>query len=83
MLDAALSANASGAFDDGLRLIHDYHQRSPSGELGIDADVIAFDALAGKADNARVVAEAERFLMRYPNDPHVVHVNQLLRDRAR
>jgi TolA-binding protein len=83
LLDAALSANASGAYDDGLRVIRDYHQRFPSGELSIDADVIALDALAGKRDDARVAVEAERFLTRYPNDPHAAHVRQLIRDRSR
>jgi TolA-binding protein len=80
LLDAALSANASGAYDGGLRLIRDYHRRFPSGELSIDADVIALDALAGQRADARVTAEAERFLARYPNDPHAAHVRQLLRE---
>jgi hypothetical protein len=83
LLDAALSANASRAYDDGLRVIRDYHQRFPSGELSIDAEVIALDALAGKRDDARVAVEAERFLTRYPNDPHAAHVRQLIRDRSR
>jgi hypothetical protein len=83
LLDAALRANARGAFDDGLRVIRDYHQRFPRGELSIDAEVIALDALAGKRDDEGVAAEAERFLTRHSNDPHAAHVRQLMRDRSR
>jgi hypothetical protein len=83
LLDSALRANAAGAYRDALRIIDDYRRRFPTGELGIDADVIALDALAAEHEDDRVATDAARFLSRYPNDPHAAHVRALIDEPSR
>jgi hypothetical protein len=79
LLDAARTALATGAADDALRLIAEYRRTFPAGELAADAEVVAIDALASKDDPARAGADGERFLKRYPNDPHAEHVRAVVK----
>jgi hypothetical protein len=77
LLDSARAASFAGAYGDALRLIDDYHQRFPAGELSADAEVVAIDALTAE-HSALAVQRARRFLEHYPDDPHAAHVKSVV-----
>jgi hypothetical protein len=75
LLDAARTAIARGAFDDALRLIGEYRRTFPGGALAADAEVIAIDSMTARHED--VTAHADRFLSRFPNDPHAARIRKL------
>jgi hypothetical protein len=78
LLDAARTASSTGANDDALRLIDEYRSRFPAGELAVDAEVVAIDALVEKRDLESAAALGGRFLAQHPNDPHAAHVREVI-----
>jgi hypothetical protein len=76
-LDAVRTALAIGAPEQALRGIDAYRREFPQGELTPDAHVLEVEALAAKGDRAATRRESERFLARYPKDPHVTRVRWL------
>jgi hypothetical protein len=80
-LDAARRASAAGRQDEALRLLDHYRYDFPEGELAADAEVVAIEALAAKGDAAEAAQRAERFLTRFPNDPHAAKMRRFGRAR--
>jgi hypothetical protein len=78
-LDAVRTALAIGAYDRALRLVDDYHREFPEGQLAPDAEARAIEALHAQGDRIALTRRAERFLRRYPNDPHADRVRVLSR----
>jgi TolA-binding protein len=76
-IDAARSANASGAYDEAVRLIERYHRDFPDGALAPDAEVVALEAIAAKRDGPETARRAALFLSRYPDDPQAARVKWL------
>jgi TolA-binding protein len=76
-IDAARSANASGAYDEAIWLIARYHRDFPDGALAPDAEVVALEAVAAKRDRPETARRAALFLSRYPDDPHAARVKWL------
>ena len=73
-----------GDHQEAIRLVDGYHHDFPSGALAAEADVVALEAAAAGRDEAEVARRAQRYLRRYPNDPHAARVRQLaksLRER--
>jgi hypothetical protein len=79
LLDAAQTAVAAGMSGEALRLADQYRADYPNGELAPEAEVVAIEALAARADRAALAARAARFLARYPSDPHAARVQWLAR----
>jgi hypothetical protein len=77
LLDAARGANSLGDHDGAMQLVDRYHVDYPDGALAPDADVVALEAAAAKRDRDDVARRAQRFLSRYPNDPHAARVRWL------
>jgi len=80
-LDAARRASAAGRQDEALRLLDHYRYDFPEGELVADAEVVAIEALAAKGDAAEAADRADRFLSRFPNDPHAAKMRRFGRAR--
>ena len=76
-IDTARAANATGEYDEAIRLIQRYHRDFPEGALAPDADVVALEALAAKRDRGEIGRRAALFLARYPADPHAARVKWL------
>jgi outer membrane protein assembly factor BamD (BamD/ComL family) len=76
-IDTARAANATGEYDEAIRLIQRYHRDFPDGALAPDADVVALEALAAKRDRGEIGRQAALFLSRYPADPHAARVRWL------
>ena len=79
LLDAARSASASGDFAEALHLADRYRVDFPGGELAPEAEVVAIEALVGRAERQAALARAAHFLARYPGDPHTSRVKWLVR----
>jgi hypothetical protein len=77
-LDAVRTAIAAAAFQRALRLIEQYRQDFPAGELARDADVFEIETLTAQGERGEATRQAERFLARYPNDPHLARVRGLV-----
>jgi TolA-binding protein len=76
-IDTARTANASGDYDEAMRVIERYHRDFPQGALAPDADVVALEAVAAKHDHDEIARRAALFLSRYPGDPHAARVKWL------
>jgi len=79
MLDAARAALESRSPNEALRLAERYREAFPNGELAPEAELVAIEALVEQDARARAVQRAERFLARYPGDPHIARVKWLVR----
>ena len=79
LLDAAQTAVAAGMLGEALRLADQYRTDYPNGELAPEAEVVAIEALAARADRVALATRAAHFLARYPSDPHVARVKWLAR----
>jgi len=77
-LDAVRAAISAAAFHRALRLIEQYRQDFPAGELARDADVFEIETLTAQGDRAEATRQADRFLARYPNDPHLARLRGLV-----
>ena len=64
---------------EALRLADQYRSDYPNGELAPEAEVVAIEALAARADQPALAARAARFLARCPSDPHAARVKWLAR----
>jgi hypothetical protein len=76
-LDAVRRASAAGRQDEALRLLDRFQYDFPEGELAADAEVVAINALAAKGDAADATQRAQRFLARFPNDPHAADMRRI------
>jgi hypothetical protein len=76
-LDAARASLSIGAGQGALRQIERYRAEFPDGELAADAEAVAIEALAVEGDHSALAAAAQRFLARYPRDPHAPRVREL------
>jgi hypothetical protein len=76
-LDAARASLAIGAAQSALRQIERYRAEFPAGELAADAEAVAIEALAAEGDHSALAQAAQRFLDRYPRDPHAPRVREL------
>lgn len=76
-LDAVRTALSIGAPERALQGVEGYRREFPEGELTPEAHVLEVEALAAKGDRAGARRESERFLARYPKDPHVTRVRWL------
>ena len=74
LLDAARAATSAGANDEALRLVAEYRRAFPRGALSADAEAIAIDALFAQHRDVQVLAD--RFLARFPNDPHAPRIRK-------
>lgn len=77
-LDAVRRAIAEGAYERALRTADAYPRDFPNGQLGADADALAVDALTAAGSRAAASAPGERFLAKYPNDPHAARIRLLI-----
>jgi hypothetical protein len=77
LLDAAQTAVAAGMLGEALRLADQYRTDYPNGELAPEAEVVAIEALAARADRVALATRAAHFLARYPSDPHAARVKWL------
>ncbi len=78
LLDAARAAALSGAASEALALTDRFQHQFPRGELAPDAEVVGIEALAAEGERSTLTARIERFLARYPSDPHAERVKALL-----
>jgi outer membrane protein assembly factor BamD (BamD/ComL family) len=76
-LDAVRTAISAAALHRALRLIEQYRLDFPRGELARDADVFEIETLVAQGEHREASSQAERFLARYPNDPHLARVKGL------
>lgn len=73
-LDRARSAVWARDFDLALRHIEAFHVEFPRSQLAPDAEALAIEALRQKGDEGAAERRAQRFLNRYPRDPHAGRV---------
>lgn len=76
-LDAARTALEIGAFDAAKRLLLQFHQKFPQGELRVEAMVLRLEVLAASGERAAMQREGARFLADHGNDPHADRIRQL------
>lgn len=69
-LDAIRSSLGRAAFDEALRRVDAFHAEFPNAQLAADAEALGVRALEAKHEDRAARKRAERFLERYPNDPH-------------
>ena len=77
-LDDVRAAISAAAYHRALRLIEQYRQDFPAGELARDADVFEIETLTAQGDRGEATRQADRFLARYPNDPHLARLRGLV-----
>jgi hypothetical protein len=77
-LDTVRRAIAAGDYVGALREADAYPRSFPQGQLAVDADALAVEALAVSGKRAAARARAERFLAKYPNDPHAARIRTLI-----
>lgn len=77
-LDAVRTAISAAAFQRALRLIEQYRQEFPAGELARDADIFEIETLAAQGERGEATRQADRFLAHYPNDPHLARLRGLI-----
>lgn len=75
-LDRARSALWQRDFEGALQRVEAFHAEFPSSPLAPDAESLAIEALRGRGDTAAAARRAERFLLRYPNDPQTGRVRE-------
>jgi hypothetical protein len=63
--------------------LQQYQREFPKGELRVDAEVLAIEALAGAGRTAEAQRRAQQFLSQRPADPHVARVRWLVREVER
>lgn len=73
-LDRARSAVWARDFDLALRRVEAFHAEFPRSQLAPDAEALAIEALRSKGDESAAERRAQRFLKRYPRDPHAERV---------
>lgn len=73
-LDRARSAVWARDFDLALRRVEAFHAEFPRSQLAPDAEALAIEALRSKGDESAAERRAQRFLNRYPRDPHAERV---------
>jgi hypothetical protein len=76
-LDEARALFAAGRYDRVASLTDGYRRRFPEGQLAPEAEALAIEALDLQGDRAAAVRRAERFLERYPNDPHAARISAI------
>ncbi len=78
LIDGARRALATGDAPGALRQLDEHDGQARTGTLDREAQLLRVDALAhaGQPDAARALAE--RYLARYPNDPHAARLKALL-----
>jgi hypothetical protein len=82
-LDAVRGAISGRMYLRALRLVDDYHQAFPAGQLAPDADALRIEAHAARGDRSAAERHAAAFLARYPNTPHAARIAALLAHDAR
>jgi hypothetical protein len=75
-LDRARSALWQSDFQSTLRRVEAFHAEFPRSALAPDAESLAIEALRGLGDAHAAAGRAERFLLRYPNDPQAPRVRK-------
>lgn len=75
-LDRARSAVWTRDFDLALRRIDAFHTEFPRSQFAPDAEALAIEALRNKGEEAAAERRAQRFLNRYPRDPHAERVGR-------
>jgi hypothetical protein len=75
-VDRARSLLWQGDFDAALHRVEVFHAEFPRSALAADAEAVAIAALRRKGESQAAAGRAERFLLRYPNDPHASRVRQ-------
>jgi hypothetical protein len=73
-LDRARSAVWARDFDLALRRVEAFHAEFPRSQFAPDAEALAIEALRNKGDESAAERRAQRFLSRYPRDPHAERV---------
>ena len=82
-LDAVRSSLAHAAYDEALRRVDAFHTEFPNAQLAADAEALGVRALEAKHEDEAARKRAQRFLERYPNDPHSGHVQPQSTPRPR
>ena len=77
-LDSARRAIAEGDYGRALRAADAYPRDFPRGQLTADAEALAIEALVAAGNHVSASTRAERFLVKYPNDPHVARIRVLI-----
>jgi TolA-binding protein len=73
-LDRARSALWARDFDLALRRVEAFHAAFPRSQLAPDAEALAIEALRHQGAESAAARRAQRFLHRYPRDPHAERV---------